>query len=259
VGSFSREPREMQLLDRFRHSSDRWQQSYCSIKRTKDMSLRKEEWMTGTIRKVQPFGQSCRPLFVAAIGATIVFSVMAKPDLAVAQDDDRAADHAALVALREQFTQALNRRDFAAMQPLVIDSVTFTSISNEKVSGLDGLKSYWEKLFEGDGSVLKSITVSPVADGLTEFFGDSVGVAQGLSHDVLEFRKVGRRELESRWTAVVVKVEGVWKVACIHMSANVLDNPVVKANALVGNLKMGAGALVGLLIGAIIFRRRRTA
>ena len=175
-----------------------------------------------------------------------------------AQEGDRSEDHAALIALRETFTEAINQRDFEAMKPLVTDDLTFISISNEKVSGIDGLSEYWANLFEGENSILKRITVAPSADALTEFFGDSIGVAQGTSNDKFEFRKVGPRELTSRWTALVVKDQGQWKVARVHMSANVLDNPVLDASNTVGNLKLAAGAFVGFVLGALLMRRRRS-
>ena len=198
-----------------------------------------------------------------AIGALIFCGLYCGVASAIAQPDDRAADHEELIALRKQFTKALNERDFEALKPLVTDSLTFISISNEKVSGIDGLKAYWDKLFDGEDSVLESLTVAPEADDYTTFLSDSVGVAQGVSQDVLDFRQAGRRELTTRWTAVVEKTDGKWKVSRIHMSANVLENPVLDAKEFVGNLKAGGGVLVGLLVGlllgAVWFKRRNKA
>jgi ketosteroid isomerase-like protein len=196
-----------------------------------------------------------------AIAALICGGFHSSPAPAIAQPEDRAEDHEQLIALRKQFTKALNERDFEALKPLVTDSLTLISISNEKITGIDELKAYWEKLFVGEDSVLESFTVAPEADDYTTFLSDSVGVAQGVSHDVLEFRQVGRRELTSRWTAIVEKIDGEWKVARIHISANVLENPVLDAKEFVGNLKAGGGALVGLLLGlvlgALLFRRSK--
>ena len=170
-----------------------------------------------------------------------------------------SADHDSLVAIREQFTKALNERDFEAMKPLVADDFTFVAVNNEKVSGVEELKAYWDKLFTGDKSLLKSLTVAPVADAKTVFFGDSVGVAQGTSNDVYDIRAVGRREMKSRWTAVVTKVDGNWKVARVHMSANILDNPVLQATKGAGRfLPLILGILAGLIIGAMLFRRKKS-
>lgn len=170
---------------------------------------------------------------------------------------DREADHEALIALRDQFTEALNNRNFEAMKPLVSDSLTFISISNEKVEGIDGLEEYWNRLFNGEQSILKSISVSPKPDGPTIFEGDSVGISMGTSEDAFEFRGVGRRELTSRWTAIVRKENDSWKVSSVHMSANVLDNPVLDAAQKAGGLvRLIIGLVVGVVIGALLFRRK---
>jgi ketosteroid isomerase-like protein len=142
--------------------------------------------------------------------ACLAAASLCGPSVAVAQDDARAADHQALVTLREQFTAALNGRDFEALKPLVTESMTFVSISNERIDGIGGLKAYWDRLFEGGDSVLESMTVAPVADEQTEFFGDSLGVTQGTSQDEFVFRGAGRRALTTRWTAVVEKSGGQW-------------------------------------------------
>ena len=118
-------------------------------------------------------------------------------------------------------------------------------------------------MFVGEKAILDSMTVAPEADEETHFLGEAVGVTQGISKDVYEFKSVGRRELESRWTAVVEKVGGKWKVARVHMSANVLDNAVLDAATKLGTIKaiIGAasGLLLGLILGRLFFRRKGSA
>ena len=171
--------------------------------------------------------------------------------------EDREADHQALIALRNKLTEALNNQDFEAMKPLVSENLTFISISNEKVEGIDGLEAYWNSLFGGEKSILKSISVSPKPDGPTVFEGDSIGISTGTSEDAFAFRAVGRRELTSRWTAIVRKENDKWKVSSVHMSANVLDNPVLDAARQAGGLiRLIIGLVVGIVIGALLFRRK---
>ncbi len=61
--------------------------------------------------------------------------------------------------------------------------------------------------------------------------------------------------MPERWSAVVVKDGGIWKVSRIIFSANILDNPVVttikddiQKFVIIAVL---AGALVGIVIGAL--------
>ncbi len=61
--------------------------------------------------------------------------------------------------------------------------------------------------------------------------------------------------MPERWSAVVIKDNGVWKVSRIIFSANILDNPVVttikddiQKFVIIAVL---CGALVGIVIGAL--------
>ncbi|HUF63531.1 MAG TPA: nuclear transport factor 2 family protein [Verrucomicrobiales bacterium] len=178
---------------------------------------------------------------------------LAFPAFALGQEDDaREADHAALRELRERFGEALNGRDFAALEPLLAESFTFVAVDNRKFTGVEELKSYWESLFTGKNAVLASITVAPEADEETFFFGPGYGMAQGSSRDVYDFNVLGRREMPSRWTAVVHEEAGQWKVSHVHMSANVLDNPVVSAVRKASSAKAGMALLVGLTAGGVL-------
>ena len=189
------------------------------------------------------------------LAAIIASSLLAIP--AAAQEEERAADHEELRALRDAFAGALNQQDFEALKGLVTEDLSFTSISNETLNGAAELEAYWTKLFDGEESVMTGLAVAPKADALTKFLGDDVGIARGSSQDTYQFRKVGDRKMTSRWTAVVRKVDGKWKVSAVHMSGNVLDNPVLDATKSVGLIKMIVAGVVGLLLGALIFRRRR--
>lgn len=166
--------------------------------------------------------------------------------------DDREADHAALRDLREQFTAAVNSRDFGKIKPLLTDSFTFTTIDNLKLTGVAEMEAHWNKMLDGDKAILDSITVAPESDALTRFFEGDVGVVEGRSHDVFDFKTVGRREMESRWSAVVRKVDGAWKIESVHMSGNVLDNPVLGAVEKVGNIKAAVALLAGLVAGFLL-------
>ncbi len=168
------------------------------------------------------------------------------------EDAAREADHAALRDLRAQFVEALNGRDFGKLEPLLAESFTFVSVDNRKFSGIEELKPYWESLFTGENAVLNSMTAAPEADEKTFFFGPDYGMAQGSSQDVYEFKVLGRREMPSRWTAVVHKTGDQWKVSHVHMSANVLDNPVTAAMRKASSAKAGMALLVGLVAGAVL-------
>jgi ketosteroid isomerase-like protein len=185
------------------------------------------------------------------MAALVFFTCPAK-----AQEGNEA-EHEKLRVLRDAFTAALNAQDFAALKGLVAEDLKFTTISNEQISGVAELEAYWKRLFDGDDSELTGLKVAPEADELTSFLSADVGVVQGSSQDVYSFRKMGDREMTSRWTAVVKKVASEWKVSHVHMSGNVLDNPVLDATAMVGTVKAVVAFVIAFLIAALVFRRRK--
>ncbi len=189
----------------------------------------------------------------------LLLCLLALPALA----QEREADHEALRAILQQGAQALNTRNFDAIPPLLHPQFTIITVDNRKFTTLDAFKAYWNGLFEGEDPVLERIEARPVADALTEFVGDDVGVAHGTSDDVYHFLDGDVRSMPTRWTAVVARDAGVWKLVKLHFSANVLDNPVLDATrdgALRITAAVGAGLLVvGLVAGFLFGRRRRLA
>jgi hypothetical protein len=64
-----------------------------------------------------------------------------------------------------------------------------------------------------------------------------------------------------RWTAVVRKQDGRWKLTSAHIGVDLLDNPVVAAAKQglwkVGGWLGGGGLIIGALAGLVVGRRRR--
>ena len=177
----------------------------------------------------------------------------------VEAQEERAAEHEALRTLRVSFVEAVNTRDFNVLRPLLTDSFTFITVNNKKLSGVAEMEKYWEELFVGESAMLESMTMAPESDTLTDFIAEDVGVVQGVSNDTFVFKTVGDRRMSSRWTAVVRKVDGQWKVDKVHMSGDILDNPVLDAQVMRGNIKGAIGLAIGLIGGfflrALLARR----
>jgi hypothetical protein len=67
--------------------------------------------------------------------------------------------------------------------------------------------------------------------------------------DTYDFSDGDTRTMASRWSAVVVKKGGKWKLASLHIGVNAFDNPVLSALK-DGMPKIGAiGAVIGLVLG----------
>ena len=185
-----------------------------------------------------------------------LFSVTAS----LAQQEERHEDHEALRALLKTAAEALNTRNFGTIAPLLHQDFTIITVDNQKLTGLEAFERYWNNLFSGEDAVLERIEVNPEADELTRFLDENTGVSHGTSRDTYHFTNGDVRTMNTRWTAVVQKQEGPWKLVTVHFSANILDNPVLEATRR-QTLNIAGSALIGgLVLGiaiTLIARRRK--
>jgi hypothetical protein len=178
---------------------------------------------------------------------------------AFAQDKNKA-DHDALRALLKTCTEAMNSNKLDALEPS-IDTKHFTAITvrNKTLTSFADFKANWNQLFKGDKATLTKAVINPSPDRLTEFLSPTVGVCHGKSEDSYHFKDGDVLPMTIKWTAVVRKVGGTWKISKIHLSANVLDNPaltIAKAFAWkAGGIGAGAGLLVGLIL-LVLLRKK---
>ncbi len=102
------------------------------------------------------------------------------------------------------------------------------------------------------------------ADALTELSPDKTwGLAYGKGTEVYTLNDGRVFAMPTRWTSVVVlESDGKWRIRSMHIGTDFLDNPLL--NAVEGSVKkfaIGAaviGGLVGLIIGVLVGRRRRS-
>ncbi len=140
------------------------------------------------------------------------------------------SDHKELTELRITTQKAINGSNFDILKPyLVEDNLTVITVDGKKCVSLNEFSEYWNKLLQSKEYGLDKIEVNPVADGPTEFLADNIGICHGTSTDRYFFKNGDVRTMPERWTAVVLKEDGKWKISRILFSANILDNPVIKA------------------------------
>ncbi len=167
--------------------------------------------------------------------------------------------HEELRALRRELTQAINGNDLEKLLALLDDDVVVTFMNAEVAHTPKEVKAYYDRMMKGDHRIVDSFTTDPTVDELTHLYGDT-GVAFGNSKD--HFKLVDGRnfQIETRWTAALVKKQGKWKLAAFHASANIFDNPVLYIAAKRAAMWAGGiAALVALIIGfaaALFFKKR---
>lgn len=182
----------------------------------------------------------CRALAVAGMLLT------AGAVRAVADDSARAADHAALRVLMTNTTQAINAGDLDKLNGCFAKEFVFTAVDQTVLTNAASVKTYFDAMVKTKGSPVSSFKMTPSADILTRFIGDNAGYCYGQSDDEYTIRRNKRHiVIHSRWTALVVKEDGQWKIAAVHAGVDFLDNPVLKARS----MSLWRKLLLGLGIG----------
>ncbi len=181
--------------------------------------------------------------------ALVVLVLLAAPLQAV---EPRHADHEALRGMLKTVTDALNTRDLDSLDPLFREKFSVVTVDQKRFTSLHELKKYFTAFFGGEHALLKSVEFRPQADELTDFVSPDVGIAHGTSKDLYHFADGDTREMASRWSAVVVKEKGAWKLASLHVGVDPMDNPILAAaKGAVG--KAGVmGGLLGVLAGFLL-------
>ena len=195
-----------------------------------------------------------------ALRSVVVFGLLVlTANLAVAEE--RQEDHDALRLMLKTGAEALNTRNIEALRPILNDPFFITSIDQKTFTDLGQFKSYYEHFFTGDNPPLKSIIFNPVAEIKTTFITENTGICYGTSNDMYVFKNGKSKQMNTKWTATVVKSAGSWKLANLHLAVNALDNPLLQTLREKMYLVAGAGVIVGLVLSFLIglLRRKKVA
>lgn len=182
--------------------------------------------------------------------------VVASPEAAAAN----AKVHEDLRAMKDRLVAALNAKNIDALLADLHSQARVTTMDSQLSKGHEGVRAYYAKMMTGSSKLVEEMALKSQPDDLSILYADGkVAVTTGTAE--AHFRLAGGKEMDVplRWTATSVNTDGQWKVASAQFAANMFDNPV--QNAAQGMLTyVGAGAgLLGLILGWLLGRRKRTA
>jgi ketosteroid isomerase-like protein len=182
----------------------------------------------------------------------------AEPQGADAAEQGAAADeavHEELRALRADLVDAIVKKDYERQLTYAHEDVVVTWQNGQVVKGREGLLKFLE---EGESDVFKGYTQPPTPADLSILYGGDTAISYGTS--VAHYAIAGQEfDLTNHWSATLVKQGDQWKLANYHVSANMLDNPVLNAATKALYWAGGIGLVVGLVLGMILLAllRRR--
>jgi ketosteroid isomerase-like protein len=171
-----------------------------------------------------------------------------------------AAIHTELRAVKDRLVQAINAKNITALMADLTPDIAFTAINNDTVVGADNVKAYYDKMLTGSSRFLNDFSMSAETDDLSRLYANNtMAVATGGADVMLDLRLGSgmKYTLPLRWTATLSRQNGPWKLAAIHFSADLSDNPYLTAMSRFWKWVAAGTGLAGLAIGYFVGRRRR--
>jgi ketosteroid isomerase-like protein len=176
-----------------------------------------------------------------------------------AQEKTENPAHEELRSVRKAMMDAFNQRDIDALLKHVHKDVVVTWQNGEVSRGPAGIKKYFDRMLVGDQSVVVDIKTDPQVTELASLYGGktpSTAVAYGKFNDTYKLRDGMDFNMDSLWSATLVKENDRWLIVAFHASTNVFKNDVLnlyvnRAMWLAGGIAGIAGLLIGLLVGRL--------
>ncbi len=176
----------------------------------------------------------------------------------LAAAEPNADIHNAFRALRARVLDAANRGDIDGVLAQMHPNVVVTWHNAEVSHGRDAVRKYLERMLKGPNPVVKSYHADFQVDELTQLYGPNTGIAWGSSTEIYDLGRNEKFTLPGRWSATLVNENGQWLLASLHTSSNLFDNPLLRSTKRALWIGVAIAAIVGLLVGWFLGRRRAT-
>jgi hypothetical protein len=188
----------------------------------------------------------CRALlFLATIAAMTGQSSVA------ADADPHAEDRKQLLQLMAEVEAGINEQNIERMLAQMEDSATVTWLNAEVSRGKADIKAYYQRMVGGEDAILKKYFTKAKLGAPAKFYGD-IAIADGTTADEFFPWKRGVFKFNSNWSGTMVKSDGRWRLASLHLSTNVFNNPLLDEYKqmlwYVGLGAFGAGLILMFLI-----------
>jgi uncharacterized protein (TIGR02246 family) len=168
------------------------------------------------------------------------------------QGDAQDQAHSELKVMLGDIEAAINKKDIDALGNMMSPDVVVTFLNGEVARGVPAVRAYFEKTLGGQSAILKDYRTSAQENAPARLL-DNVALADGVANDEFIFADGSEMSVTTHWSTVVVKQDGQWKVAQLHFSSNIFDNPLVsaaeKSLAMVGGIALVLGLILGFLVG----------
>jgi len=167
--------------------------------------------------------------------------------------------HQELRQLRDGLLEAMNKGDLEGTLKFLHPNCVITWHNAEVSRGREGVRAYFNRVMTGPNKIVESFTCSLKADELTILYGDNMGISFGSSDEHFKLATGKNLDVKGRWTATLVKEDGHWLIASLHVSTNLFNNVMLDLAKKTAEIAAIVCLVVGLIIGWLGGRRRKCA
>ena len=168
----------------------------------------------------------------------------------------RVEDRQQLRALLDAMEKNISALDIDGVLQLMQPDAIVTWQNAEVSRGAEQIRAYYNRMIKSSTPIVKKFSTKATLGGPAAFYSDTA-IAYGTTVDTYELTSGLHFTLNANWSTTVVKTNGQWKVAALHFSTNLFDNPLLKnAERLVPIVGVVA-FLAGLLAAIVVMRVRR--
>jgi uncharacterized protein (TIGR02246 family) len=190
---------------------------------------------------------------ISLLALLISYQILATTGLRAAETNHEA-DHAALRQLRDKAAAAINNLDGQALATCFAKEFVFTTVNQTVITNQTQFQEFFDRMFHAPNALVTGMKAEATADILTRFIDENTGVCYGSTKDTYTLKSGGAVTMNNRWSATVVRENGEWKVAVVHVGTDFMNNPVLdRAAVFAKKLALGSG-LGGLVLGIILCR-----
>ena len=160
--------------------------------------------------------------------------------------------------LAAKLVESVAAGTFEAAGELLSPDVVVTYQNGDVSRGRPDTVKYVKEMFNGKTALVQAYTGSPTVASVTRI-DDTTRVVAGTSTDQMTLSSGAPMVLETRWTATIALQDGAWKIASLHLSTNMLDNPIIEKMKTTSYLLGAFGLVMGITIGigvSMLLRRR---
>ena len=170
----------------------------------------------------------------------------------VVAEEHESEERAQLKSLLVEIESAINKQDIDQLASRQHEDVVVTFLNAEVARGIPAVRAYFEKTLGGENALLSEYRTQAKESAPATIY-DNVALADGSSIDEFVFADGSIMTVNMLWSTAVVRQDGQWKVAQLHFSTNVFDNPLLataeKSIAIFSAVALVLGLIIGFVVG----------